>query len=84
VKIELTAFQIAKELVQSVVAPLLRFIRSMAVVTVVESIVYVPVGGIGRLVRGMRRIVLRSTVGVSLAGHCIQRWLEIMGGSSIT
>jgi hypothetical protein len=84
VKIELTAFQIAKELVQSIVAPLLGFIRSMAVVTVVESIVYVSIGRIGRLVWGMRRIVLWSTVGVSLAGHCIQRWLEIMGGSSIT
>jgi hypothetical protein len=50
VKIELTAFQIAKELVQSVIAPLLGFIRSMAVVTVVESIVDIPVGSIGRLV----------------------------------
>lgn len=83
VKIKLTAFQIAKEFVQSVVAPLLGFIRSMAVVTVVKSVVYISVGRIGRLVWGMRRVILGSTVGVSLARHCIQGWLEVMGGSSI-
>jgi hypothetical protein len=84
VRVELTPFQVAKELIQGIVAALLGFIRSMGSLwAVVQGVVDISVGRVGRLRRRVRLVILGSAMCIALAGDRVQRGLKIVRSGRI-
>ena len=81
VSIELASLQVPKELIEGVVAALLRLVRALArVMALVQSVIDIAVRGVRRL-RGMRLVVLRGRMHITLTRDGVQRGLKVMVGT---